>query len=128
MAALDYTDFYILDSSDTKFQSTELIEDDLVRNIVQKYQMIIFTNSEDVMGDTNFGGNLLEILYETKVSDRDVKAALLQQITTYIPEIVGTPYELNIVFEQDPANYQDVMFIFFTISEYEVVNQIGRFS
>ena len=89
--------------------------------------MIIYTNSDEVMGDINFGGNLVEILYETRVSGDDVRQVLNSQITTYIPEIVGTPYELTVAFEQDPGNYQDIMFIFFTISEFEVVNQIGRF-
>jgi hypothetical protein len=127
MAAIDYTDFYILDNTDTKFQSIELIEDDAVRNIIQKYLMIIYTNKDEVLGDTNFGGNLLELLYETRISGDDVAESLKSQITSYIPEIIGTPFELNVVFEEDPGNYQDVMFIFFNISEFEVVNQIGRF-
>jgi hypothetical protein len=80
------------------------------------------------MGDLDFGGNLLELLYETKISADSVRENLNSQILAYIPEIVQTPYELSVAFEQDPVNYQDVMFIFFTISEYEVINQIGRFS
>ena len=128
MAAYDYTDFYILDPTDTKYRSAELIEDDIIRNIIQKYQMIIFTNKDEVMGDLDFGGNLLELLYETKISADSVRENLNSQILAYIPEIVQTPYELSVAFEQDPVNYQDVMFIFFTISEYEVINQIGRFS
>jgi|688.fasta_scaffold1260082_1 hypothetical protein len=128
MASFDYTDFYILDSTDTKFQSAELIEDDIIRNIIQKYQMIIFTTKNDVLGNLEFGGDLLELLYETKISAKAVEESLNSQLSSYIPEINDTPYKLTVAFEQDPVNYQDVMFIFFSISEYEVVNQIGRFS
>jgi hypothetical protein len=128
MAAFDYTDFYILDPYYRKFDSTELVEDDIVRNIIQKYLLIIYTNKGDVMGDQNFGGNLLEVLYETKVNSESVKEIIAAQMTTYIPELTNTPYDLQVIFEQDPENYQDIMFISFSISEYEVVNQVGTFS
>jgi hypothetical protein len=128
MAALDYTDFYILDSNYTKYNSVEIIEDDLIRNIIQKYLMIIYTNTGEVLGDLEFGGNLLEILYQTRVSSSAVQELLNNQILKYIPEISSTPYDLTVVFEQDPVNFQDIMFISFSISEFEVVNQIGNFS
>jgi hypothetical protein len=127
MAAFDYTDFYILDSSFNKFNDTELIEDDLIRLIIQKYQVLVFTNKGDVLGDVNLGTDLLELLYETKLSAGPIQEKIDQQINAYIPEISSTPYDLRVVFEQDPENFQEIMFISFKLDEFEIVNQIGTF-
>ena len=127
MAAFDYTDFYILDSSFNKFNDTELIEDDLIRLIIQKYQVLVFTNKGDVLGDVNLGTDLLELLYETKLSAGPIQEKIDQQINAYIPEISSTPYDLRVVFEQDPENFQEIMFISFKLDEFEIVNQIGAF-
>lgn len=128
MAAIDYTDFYILDKNFTAFNDTDLIEDDLVKIIVQKYQMVIFTNNGDVLGDYNFGGNLEQLLYETKVSAETVKEYIGRQIMTYIPEAMTTSFSIDVDFQEDPENFQDIMFIYFSISEYEIINQIGGIS
>jgi len=67
--AFDFTDFYILYQGQPKYDSTELIEDELIRVIVQKYQMVIFTNKGEVLGDPDFGANLEEILFEFSASE-----------------------------------------------------------
>jgi hypothetical protein len=127
MAAIDYVDFYILDPNYNKFNDTELIEDELIRIIIQKYQILVYTSNGDVMGDFNLGTNLLELLYETRLSSESVQEIMEFQIKNYIPEILNTPFKINVTFEQDPSNYQDVMFIDFEIDEYKIINQIGSF-
>lgn len=124
--AFDFTDFYILYQGQPKYDSTELIEDELIRVIVQKYQMVIFTNKGEVLGDPDFGANLEEILFEFRVSEDYVKGKIQEQIETYIPEMLGSSYNLEIVFVQDPENFQDMMFINLTIADYDIVAQIGR--
>lgn len=124
--AFDFTDFYILYQGQPKYDSSELIEDELIRVIVQKYQMIIFTNKGEVLGDPDFGANLEQILFEFRVSEDYVKAKIQEQIDTYIPEMLGSAYNLQIVFVQDPENYQDMMFVNLTIADYDIVAQIGR--
>ena len=123
--AFDFTDFYILYQGQPKYDSTELIEDELIRVIVQKYQMVIFTNKGEVLGDPDFGANLEEILFEFRVSEDYVKGKIQEQIETYIPEMLGSSYNLQIVFVQDPENFQDMMFINLTIADYDIVAQIG---
>ena len=127
MAAVDYIDFYILDPNYVKFNDAELVEDNLIRLIIQKYQVLIFTSNGDVMGDFNLGTNLVELLFETRLSGESVQQLLDSQIRTYIPEIVETPYKLIVEFQQDPFNYQDVMFISLEIDEFRIINQIGNF-
>ena len=105
----------------------ELIEDDILSVILQKYEMVLFTNKGEVLGDPNFGANLLELLHQTKVSDTYVKSIINEQIALYIPELIDINYNLDVVFTQDPQRYQDIMFIYLKIADYEVYAQIGRF-
>jgi hypothetical protein len=48
-----FIDFYII--LDIYVWNTELIEDDLVRVIVQRYEMIIFTNKGEILNEPNLG-------------------------------------------------------------------------
>jgi phage baseplate assembly protein W len=128
MAAVDFTDFYILYKDHPRYVPKELIEDEVVNVIIQKYEMILFTNKGEVLGDPNFGANLLELLYETRVSSEAVRSVLEDQISTYIPELYDSSYSLDVVFTQDTENYQDIMFIYLNFADYDVYAQIGFFS
>ena len=128
MAAADFTDFYIIDRNYNKFNETDLIEDDITKIVVQKYQMLVYTTRGDVLGDPNFGTNLMELLNETRLSAGDIENEIKNQISAYIPEVLNTPYDLIVNFEQDPENYQDIMMIYFNINDYEIVNQVSNLS
>ena len=121
---LDYIDFYIVGPDDPTYNS-QLIEDDIIEVIIQKYKSIIFTNKGDVLGDPNFGADLELLLFETKVSEEFVSRTITEQINQYIPELISMNYSLQVVFSQDPNSYQDLLFIYFTIADYEVYAQFG---
>ena len=78
------------------------------------------------MGEPNLGCNLLELLYQTKVSDSFVKNTINEQISEYIPELLDIGYQLNVVFVQDPEKFQDIMFINFKVGEFDVYAQVGK--
>ncbi len=120
----DYIDFYIKSPNHPKFNDTSLIEDDLIRVIIQKYEMIILTNKGDVFGDPNFGASLEELLNQTKVSDRYVKDEINNQIYEYIPEISSINYELDVRFVKDVNMIYEIMIVKFKISEFEVYTEI----
>ncbi len=128
MDAIDFTDFYIIGSDDPSYVPLELIQDEVINVIIQKYKMILFTNKGEVLGDQNFGANLLELLYQTKVSDSHVRDIINEQISIYIPELLNTNYTLNVVFVQDPENFQDIMFVNLKVADYDIYAQIGNFS
>ena len=118
--AVNFTDFYILYKGHPKYNSSELIEDDLIRVIIQKYETVLFTNQGEVYGEPNLGCNLLELLYQTNVSSEFVESLIRGQIATYISELLNTNFELEVTFEQDPSNFQDIMFIKMNLYDYEV--------
>jgi hypothetical protein len=123
---IDFRDFYILYPGHPKYETSKLIEDDLIRIIVQKYEMIIFTNKGDVLGDPNFGASLEELLFETNVSKRFVEREITNQIIDYIPELFGIDFELKVEFVEDTNSFQNLLFIYFKLKDFEVYAQIGR--
>lgn len=125
MAEINYNDFYILYKGHPYFEPNQIVEDDVVKVIIQKYEMIIFTNKGEVLGEPNLGADLELLLFETKVSADVVEENIIDQINLYIPEIINTNYTLDVEFAQDPENYQDIMFVYFSIADYEVFAQIG---
>ena len=123
--SFNFTDFYIGYPGHPRFKESALIEDDVVRVIVQKYEMILFTNKGDVFGAPNFGSNLEELLQETKLSAETIESEINGQIASYIAEIKGLDYTLTVSFFDDPERHQQYMEIYFQIKEYEVLTLVG---
>jgi hypothetical protein len=120
MADINFIDFYIGYPGHPKFRNPEVIEDDVIRVIIQKYEMILFTNKGDLFGDTNFGADLPILLHQTRLSADSIEEDIGSQIERYIPEINGIEYELDVEFFEHPENYQEYMIIHFKIRDYEV--------
>lgn len=116
----DFSDFYICYPGHPRFTDLKLIEDDIIRVIIQKYEMILFTNKGEVFCEPDFGGDLNKLLHETRLSAETIESDLNDQISKYIPELNSITYTLNVSFYEDPERYQEYMEIFFQISEYEV--------
>jgi phage baseplate assembly protein W len=87
MAELDFKDHYIGYVGHPRFVVNKIVEDDLIRVIIQKYEMILFTNKGDLLGDPDFGCDLPRLLFQTKVSAQGVKKIILQQILYVHSEI-----------------------------------------
>lgn len=118
--AVNFIDFYIGYPGHPSFKDSELIEDDVIRVIVQKYEMIIFTNKGDLLGDPNFGADLYTLLHETKLSSQMIEGDIRAQIADYIPEVDNIEYSLRVEFFEHPERHIDYMVIGFKIRDYEV--------
>jgi phage baseplate assembly protein W len=120
MAEFDFKDHYIGYLGHPKFIVNKIVEDDVIRVVIQKYEMLLFTNKGELLGDSDFGCDLQKLLFETRIAKSGVKTIIIEQINKYIPEIRNINYVLDVQFSTDPENFQEVMEIFFTISDYEV--------
>ena len=116
----DFKDHYIGYLGHPKFIVNKIIEDDVIRVIIQKYEMLLFTNKGELLGDSDFGCDLQKLLFETRIAKSGVRIIIIDQINKYIPEIEKTNYFLDVEFSTDPENFQEVMEINFTIADYEV--------
>lgn len=123
---IDFKDFYIEYPGHPSFVDKRIIEDDVIRVIIQKYETILFTNKGELLGDSDFGGDLEKLLYETKVSSQYVESEITKQIIKYIPEILNVDFKLEAAFVEDTGNYQEILFINFEIKDYRVFAEIGN--
>jgi hypothetical protein len=118
--AFDFADFYIIYPGHPRFNNTQLIEDDVIRVIIQKWELMVFTNKGELFCNPEFGGDLPKYLHETRLSAETIEAELRQQVRTYITELESINYTLQVNFYEDPENYQEYMEINFQIADYEV--------
>ena len=125
MAEFDFKDHYIGYNGHPRFIINKIVEDDVIRVIIQKYEMILFTNKGELLGEPRFGCDLEKFLFQTKVSAKFVEEQINRQIAQYIPELLDMNYKLEVQFVKDIDSYQEAMFIYFTIADYEVFARIG---
>jgi hypothetical protein len=122
--AFNFTDFYIGYPGHPRYESSKFIEDDVIRVIVQKYEMIVFTNKGELLGDPNFGADLPILLNETRLSAESIEYDIRAQIADYIPEIDGIPYILQVEIFEDPDRHQEYMEILFQIRDLDVFAKV----
>ena len=114
----DVKDFVIRYDGHPKYQSERIIEDDEIEVIVQKLEMILFTNKGEILGDIELGANLEYYLWQTNVTSGNLKNKVEEQIFTYIPELNSLGYDLNIdLFE---GTVRDILYLNFIIKGYNI--------
>ena len=124
----DFKDFYILYDGHPRFDYSTIEEDDIMQMIIQKYEVIIFTNQGEVFGEPNLGANLETLIFKTNVSSDYVQKVINDQIVEFIPEIIGINYEISCLFVKDTYNYQDILYVNFKIGMYDVYAQLGVYN
>ncbi len=120
MANFNFTDFYLGYPGHPRFRDPALVEDEVLRVIIQKWEMILFTNKGEVFFDPEFGGNLPYYLHETKLSSETIEADLRGQISLYIPEITEIDYVLKVTFLDHPERFEEVMEVYFSVRDLDV--------
>jgi phage baseplate assembly protein W len=118
--AFDFSDFYIIYPGHPRFNDIQIIEDDVIRVIIQKWELMIFTNKGELFCNPEFGGDLPKYLHETRLSAETIESELRAQVREYITELESINYTLQVNFYEDPERYQEYMEINFQIADYEV--------
>lgn len=118
--AFDFSDFYIIYPGHPRFNDIQIIEDDVIRVIIQKWELMIFTNKGELFCNPEFGGDLPKYLHETRLSAETIESELRAQVREYINELESINYTLQVNFYEDPERYQEYMEINFQIADYEV--------
>jgi len=115
---IDVKDINIRWRGHPKYKTNKVIEDDFIEVIVQKLEMVLFTRQGEVYGDQNFGANLEYYLWSTSLSNQNLKEEIVEQINTYIPELVSIGYTLDLQLFNGTA--RDTMVLNFTILGYNI--------
>lgn len=113
---LDFKDLYIKYDGHPRFHSDRIVEDDVIEVIVQKLEMILFTNKGSLYGEPYMGCDLEYFLWETKVPVADIKNIVTEQINYYVPELNQIGYDFSVeLFE---GSYRDILYLNFIIKGY----------
>ena len=116
----DFKDLVIRRRNHPKYRSTKIIENDAIEVVVQKLEMILFTNTKEILGQDgiNLGANLEFYLWNTNVSNDILKSKVAQQINAFVPElnIIGYTFELKL-FE---GTVKDILELDFVIQGYNI--------
>lgn len=114
------TDFTVRWKGHPKFKTNKIIEDEVVEVIVQKLEVLLFTNRKEIIGTAAYdmGADIEYLLWQTKIPNKILKQKIEKQISTYIPELnlMGYTFELSI-YEGD---FKDIMSLDFVIQGYNV--------
>lgn len=118
MAIKDIKDFIIRYPEHPKYVIDRIVEDDEVETIVQKLEMLLFSNKGDVLGDDNMGVNLEYYLWQTKVTTGSLKKVVDEQINTYIPELQVIGYDFELYLYE--GTVRDILNLNFIIKGYNI--------
>ena len=113
--ANDIRDFYITYQGHPSYNDTSIIVDTTLQVIVNKIEMVLFTNQGDFIGDVNFGANLSYYLWETNVSSDYIQGVIQQQFNTYIPEL--STYNPIINLQMMEGTLSDILVVNITIQD-----------
>jgi hypothetical protein len=118
MALKDVKDLVIRYPGHPKYEPGRVVEDDDVEAIVQKLEMILFTNKGDVLGDIDMGANLEFYLWQTNITTGNLKTKIEEQISTYIPELISLGYTFDLVLYE--GTLRDILYLNFVIKGYNI--------
>lgn len=120
MATINYKDIVTRYFGHPKYNSTKIIEDNIIEVIIQKLEMILFTRKGEVLGQPDLGCDLEFYLWKTKVPANKIKGVIHEQIGLFIPELNILDYTLEIELYQGTIAGMDIMHVNFIIKDYNV--------
>ena len=118
MALKDVKDLVIRYPGHPKYEPDRVVEDDEVEVIVQKLEMLLFTNKGEVLGDNDIGCNLEYYLWQTRITTGNLKSKIEEQINIYIPELITLGYTLNLYLYE--GTLRDILNLDFVIKGYNI--------
>lgn len=118
MALKDVKDLVIRYPGHPRYQEGRIVEDDELEVIIQKLEMILFTNKGEVLGNVDIGVNLEYYLWQTKVTTGTLKKKVQEQIFKYIPELIQIGYDLSVNIYEGVV--QDILYLDFVIKGYNI--------
>lgn len=78
-------EFYIKSASDPHFNRNKLHSESKVAQLMTQLETILFTNKGEVMGDSDFGCDLEDLVFELSYNDTQIVSVITEQIARYCP-------------------------------------------
>jgi hypothetical protein len=117
--AVDNRNFYITYNGHPRYKDDEFLIEDALLNVLQKIEMTLFSNQGDYIGDLNYGCSLELYIWETSVSAEYIKNVIIQQFSTYIPELASFNYTLD-VYIMEGKDILDILVVEIVLEDYAI--------
>lgn len=116
----DITDFYILSDEHPRFNFDKIIEEKEILIIIDKIELLLFTNKGDFIADLDFGCDIELMLWKTRVDNETLLNVIKYQISTYVPEISNYAWRVELDFVE--GVYDDILMINIYIEDYNITS------
>lgn len=116
----DITDFYILSDEHPRFNFNKIIEEKEILIIIDKIELLLFTNKGDFIADLDFGCDIELMLWKTRVDNETLLNVIKYQISTYVPEISNYAWRVELDFVE--GVYDDILMINIYIEDYNITS------
>jgi hypothetical protein len=121
----DYTDYTIrwgepgvAGNAHPKYNDEQIVETSVIEVIVQKLEMILYSNKGDVWGVPDLGCDLEFYLWKTNISNDNLREIIIDQIDLFVPELNIIGFELNLELYEGVV--RDILYINITIYGYNI--------
>ena len=121
----DYTDYTIrwgepgvAGNEHPKYDDEQIVETSIIEVIVQKLEMVLYSNKGDVWGVPELGCDLEFYLWKTNISNDNIREIIVDQIDQFVPELNVIGYDLEL--ELYEGVIRDVLYINITIRGYNI--------
>jgi phage baseplate assembly protein W len=111
MSNANITDFNIRYPGHPKYNVSRIVEDRTMEFLLQKVEMILYTNQGDLLSDPNFGCNIEYYLWSIDAPVEKIQSVIQEQINTYIPELNQLQYNLNVEVQVYQGTLRDILYI-----------------
>lgn len=116
----DITDFYVLSEEHPRFNFNKIIEEKEILIMIDKIEILLFTNKGDFIGDLEFGCDIESMLWKTRVDNETLLNTIKFQIGTYVPEISNYVWKVELDFIE--GVYDDILMINIYIEDYRITS------
>ena len=87
-------DIYSREIESPNYDPVRLEVNDSLSDLIIKIENMLFTRKGEVLGDTNFGANLDELIFTLVLNESSIQRRIETQIATYCLNVVGD-YTVN---------------------------------
>ncbi len=91
-------EIYNRNPKDPNFKINVLEHSDPIESIISKIRMILSTKKGQVIGDINFGLNIEDLIFETKINKMQLEEQIKAQINLYVSEAADYKIEPSVSF------------------------------
>ena len=102
-------EFYVKNVGEPNYSPDKLQQDAEVSMLLTQIETILFTRKGEVLGDSNFGANLEDHVYELRYNDYMLKKSIQDQLTAYVP--LSRKYSVDIQVDYAEESDRHAVFL-----------------